>query len=70
MDTLIQGGIGSSIVKGMWRPTALSNVARGVALAGPADKLAQGWKLLQSPSLNCPKGMEIDPPTAVGRYLG
>eukprot|EP00959_Pyramimonas_sp_CCMP1952_P171747 3588835-Pyramimonas_sp.AAC.1 len=39
-------------------------------LAGPADKLAQGWKLLQSPTLNCPKGIEIDPPTAVGRYLG
>eukprot|EP00959_Pyramimonas_sp_CCMP1952_P233862 4886999-Pyramimonas_sp.AAC.1 len=39
-------------------------------LSGPADKLAQGWKLLQEPSKNCPKGMEIDPPTAVGRYLG
>eukprot|EP00959_Pyramimonas_sp_CCMP1952_P463631 9485274-Pyramimonas_sp.AAC.1 len=38
-------------------------------LSGPADKLAEGWKLLQEPS-NCPKGIEIYPPTAVGRYLG
>eukprot|EP00959_Pyramimonas_sp_CCMP1952_P320250 6701913-Pyramimonas_sp.AAC.1 len=39
-------------------------------LLGPADKLATGWKLLQEPSENCPKGIERDPPTAVGRYLG
>eukprot|EP00959_Pyramimonas_sp_CCMP1952_P310912 6506669-Pyramimonas_sp.AAC.1 len=39
-------------------------------LSGPADKLAQGWKLLPEPSDNCPKGIAIDPPTAVGRYLG
>eukprot|EP00959_Pyramimonas_sp_CCMP1952_P131428 2748044-Pyramimonas_sp.AAC.1 len=70
MGTLIQGDIGSSTAKGMLRLTALSNVARGAALVGPADKLAQGWKLLQSPSPKCPKGIEIDPPTAVGRYLG
>eukprot|EP00959_Pyramimonas_sp_CCMP1952_P186588 3901516-Pyramimonas_sp.AAC.1 len=39
-------------------------------LTGPADKRAQVWKSLQSPSPNCPEGIEIDPPTAVGRYLG
>eukprot|EP00959_Pyramimonas_sp_CCMP1952_P232165 4851944-Pyramimonas_sp.AAC.1 len=38
-------------------------------LSGPADKLAEGWKLLQEPSDNCPKGIEIDPPTGVGRYI-
>ena len=41
-----------------------------VKLAGPKDKLAEGWKLIQSPSAKCPKGIELDPPTAVGRYLG
>eukprot|EP00959_Pyramimonas_sp_CCMP1952_P067050 1399927-Pyramimonas_sp.AAC.1 len=59
-DTLIQSDIGSNTAKGMLR----------LKLAGPADKLAQGWMLLQSTSPNCPKGIEIDPPTAVGRYLG
>eukprot|EP00959_Pyramimonas_sp_CCMP1952_P359158 7520052-Pyramimonas_sp.AAC.1 len=27
-------------------------------------------ELLQEPSENCPKAIEIYPPTAVGRYLG
>eukprot|EP00959_Pyramimonas_sp_CCMP1952_P402458 8433860-Pyramimonas_sp.AAC.1 len=39
-------------------------------LSGPALKLAEGWKLVQEPSDTCPKGIEIDPPTAVGRYPG
>eukprot|EP00959_Pyramimonas_sp_CCMP1952_P456495 9473251-Pyramimonas_sp.AAC.1 len=39
-------------------------------LSGPAENLAQGWKLLQEPSENCHEGIEIDPPAAVGRYLG
>eukprot|EP00959_Pyramimonas_sp_CCMP1952_P187919 3929236-Pyramimonas_sp.AAC.1 len=57
--TLTQGGIGSNIARGMLRPK----------LAGPADKLAKGWELLRSPSPNCPKGIAIDPPAPVGRYL-
>ena len=39
-------------------------------LAGPTKHLDKGWQLIQEPSANCPKGIEIDPPTAVGRYLG
>eukprot|EP00959_Pyramimonas_sp_CCMP1952_P221354 4627355-Pyramimonas_sp.AAC.1 len=38
--------------------------ADDLKLSGPADKLAEGWELLQTPSDNCPKGMDIDPPTA------
>eukprot|EP00959_Pyramimonas_sp_CCMP1952_P467745 9492118-Pyramimonas_sp.AAC.1 len=30
----------------------------------------QGWRLLQEASEGCPKGVEIEPPTNVGRYLG
>eukprot|EP00959_Pyramimonas_sp_CCMP1952_P015201 321731-Pyramimonas_sp.AAC.1 len=37
-------------------------------LSGPADKLAEGWKLLQEASGDCPRGIEVYPPTAVGRY--
>ena len=39
-------------------------------LSGPAGKLAEGWRLLKEPSEGCPKGIEMDDPTDVGRYLG
>ena len=39
-------------------------------LSGPAGKLAEGWQLLKEPSEGCPKGIEMDDPTDVGRYLG
>eukprot|EP00959_Pyramimonas_sp_CCMP1952_P318483 6664059-Pyramimonas_sp.AAC.1 len=61
------GGIGSNAAKGVLR---LNVYADDFKLAGPADKLAEGWRLLQTPSPNCPKGMKMDPPTGVGRYLG
>ena len=42
----------------------------GFKLSGPADQLEEGWRRLKEPSPGCPKGIETDPPTDVGRYLG
>ena len=39
-------------------------------LSGPTGNLKEGWRLIQEPSPEVPKGIEIDPPTKVGRYLG
>ncbi len=38
-------------------------------MAGPSGNLAKAWKLVQEAGPTTP-GIEIDPPTAVGRYLG
>eukprot|EP00959_Pyramimonas_sp_CCMP1952_P447789 9376516-Pyramimonas_sp.AAC.1 len=48
-DILIQEDIGNNIARGMLQQK----------LSVPTDKLAEGWKLLQRPSDNCPKGIEI-----------
>ena len=39
-------------------------------LAGPADKLQVGWDLIRGPSKVAPNGIDMDPPTTVGRFLG
>eukprot|EP00959_Pyramimonas_sp_CCMP1952_P382513 8015557-Pyramimonas_sp.AAC.1 len=39
-------------------------------LAGPQANLDKEWQLLQEASEGCPTGIEIYPPTDVGRYLG
>eukprot|EP00959_Pyramimonas_sp_CCMP1952_P122612 2563316-Pyramimonas_sp.AAC.1 len=39
-------------------------------LSGPKENIEQGWRFLQEASEGCPMGVEIDPPTNVGRYLG
>ena len=39
-------------------------------LSGPTGNLPEGWRLIQEPSPKVPKGIELDPPTKVGRYLG
>eukprot|EP00959_Pyramimonas_sp_CCMP1952_P203936 4264852-Pyramimonas_sp.AAC.1 len=39
-------------------------------VSGPRANLEKGWRLLQEASEGGPKGIEIDPPTNVGRYLG
>eukprot|EP00959_Pyramimonas_sp_CCMP1952_P351645 7367838-Pyramimonas_sp.AAC.1 len=55
---------------GYWEQRCEGHATAQGFLSGPADKLAEGWKLLQTPSDNCLEGIEIDLPTAVGRYLG
>ena len=39
-------------------------------LAGPTENLDEGWRLIQGSSKLVDKGIEMDPPTKVGRYLG
>ena len=39
-------------------------------LSGPAENIAAAWNLIRSPSEIAPKGIDMDPPTPVGRYLG
>ena len=39
-------------------------------LAGPASELQAGWDLIRSASEVAPTGIDMDPPTAIGRYLG
>ena len=39
-------------------------------LLGPSDKLQGARGLMLVPSKTAPKGIAMDPPTAVGRYFG
>ena len=39
-------------------------------LSGPEENLRQGWDLILSPSDTAPKGIDMDEPEPVGRYLG
>ena len=38
-------------------------------MSGPEDKLAEGWELIRQDT-RYTKGIEMDNPTGVGRYLG
>eukprot|EP00959_Pyramimonas_sp_CCMP1952_P228838 4784561-Pyramimonas_sp.AAC.1 len=44
--------------------------ANDFQLAGSAVNLPRGWDLILSPSETAPTGIDMDPPTPVGRYLG
>ena len=39
-------------------------------LSGPKGNLATGWKLIQDPCEGSPKGILMDPPAKIGRFLG
>ena len=42
----------------------------GFKLSGPASRPREAWDLTLSPSEIARKGIGMDPPTPVGRYLG
>ena len=39
-------------------------------LSGPAESIPNAWNIIRITSKIAPKGIDMDPPTPVGRYLG